>query len=110
MQMSETNSSFKDAAEVSTNCRTIRAAVEDPANKAFPAFSPRVECLHICFILTGPGKNERRAILKHGCKIPAIDTQAMGGAPGIRVQTEERGAAVSLRETLAEVLVKIYTA
>jgi hypothetical protein len=77
--MSETNGRFKDTAEVSTNCRTIRTAVEDPTNKAFPAFSPRVECLHICCILTGPRKNERRAIFKHGCKIPAIDTQAMGG-------------------------------
>jgi hypothetical protein len=72
--MSETNSRFKDAAEVSANCRTIRATVEDLANKAFLAFSPRVECLHICFILTGLGKKEQRAILKHRCKIPAIDT------------------------------------
>ena len=83
--MSETNGRFKDTAEVSTNCRTIGAAVEDPANKAFPAFSPRVECLHICFILTGPSKDEWRAILKHGYKIPAINTQAIGGALGIRV-------------------------
>lgn len=58
--MSETNSRFKDAAEVSTNCRTIGAAVENPANKAFPAFSPRVECLHVCFILTGPSKDSSR--------------------------------------------------
>jgi hypothetical protein len=85
MQISETNGRFKDTAEVSTDCRTIRAAVEDPANKAFPAFSPRVECLHICFVLTGLGKNERRAILKHRRKITAIDTQAIGRAPGIRV-------------------------
>jgi hypothetical protein len=83
--MSETNSRFKDVAEVSTNCRTIGAAVEDPANKAFPAFSPRVECLHVCFILIGLSKDEWRAILKHRCKIPAINTQAIGGAPGIRV-------------------------
>jgi hypothetical protein len=107
--MSETNGRFKDTAEVSTDCRTIRAAVKDPADEVFPAFSPRVKCLHVCFILTGPSKDERRAILKHGCKIPATDTQAMGGAPGIRVKTEERGAAVSLGETLAEVFVEIYT-
>jgi hypothetical protein len=107
--MSETDSRFKDTTEVSTDCRTVRAAVEDPADKAFPAFSPGVECLHVYFILTGPSKHEWRAIFKHGCEIPAIDTQAMGGAPGIGVQTEERSAAVSLRETLADVLVKIYT-
>ena len=83
--MSETNGRFKDTAEVSTDCRTIRAVVEDLANKAFPAFSPRVECLHICFVLTGPRKNERRAILKHGREILTIDTQAMGRALGIRV-------------------------
>jgi hypothetical protein len=83
--MSETNSRFKDTVEVSTDCRTIRAAVEDPANKAFLAFKPRMKCLHVCFILTGLSKDEWRAILKHGCKIPAVNTQAMGGAPGIRV-------------------------
>ena len=58
MQISETNSRFKDTAEVSTNCRTIGATVEDLANKAFLAFSPRVECLHVCFILTGLSKDE----------------------------------------------------
>jgi hypothetical protein len=83
--MSETNGRFKDTVEVSTDYRTIRAIVEDPANKAFPAFSPRMKCLHVCFILIGPSKDEWRAILKHGCKIPAINTQAMGRALGIRV-------------------------
>jgi hypothetical protein len=85
MQISETNGRFKDTVEVSTNCRTIGAAVEDPANKAFPAFSPRVECLYICFILIGLSKDEWRAILKHRYKIPTINTQAIGGALGIRV-------------------------
>ena len=56
--MSETNSRFKDTVEVSTNCRTIGAAVEDPANKAFLASSPRVEYLYICFILIGISKDE----------------------------------------------------
>ena len=73
MQMLETNSRFKDAAEVSTNYRTIRAVVEDLANKAFTAFSSRVECLHVCFILIGPSKDEWHAILKHRCKVPAIN-------------------------------------
>ena len=85
MQMPETNGRFKDTAEVSTDCRTIRAAVEDPANKASPAFSPRVECLHVRFILTGPSKDKWRAILKRRCKIPAINTQTIGGTLGIRV-------------------------
>jgi hypothetical protein len=56
--MSETDSRFKDTIEVSTDCRTVRAVVEDPADKAFPAFSPRVECLHVCFILIGLSKHE----------------------------------------------------
>jgi len=83
--MLETNSRFKDAIEVSTNYRTIRATVKDPANKAFLAFSPRVECLHVCFILIGLSKDKWRAILKHGYKIPTIDMQAMSRALGIRV-------------------------
>lgn len=83
--MSETNSRFEDAAKVSTYSRTIRAAVKDPANKVFPALGSRVETLHVCFILTSPSKDERCTILTHRCKIPAIDTQAMGRAPGIRV-------------------------
>ena len=74
MQISETNSRFEDTAEVSTHSRTIGVAVEDPSNKAFLAFGPRVEYLHVRFILTGPSKDEQRAILKHGCKISAIDT------------------------------------
>jgi hypothetical protein len=56
--MLETNSRFKDAIEVSTNYRTIGAIVEDLANKAFLAFSPRVECLYVCFILIGLSKDE----------------------------------------------------
>jgi hypothetical protein len=72
--MSEANSRFKETTEVSTDCRTIRATVKDPANKAFLAFSPRVECLHVCFILTGLSKDEQCTIFKHGCEIPAIDT------------------------------------
>ena len=74
MQMPETNGRLKDTAEVSTDRRTIRAAVKDPANKDLPTFGRRVERLHICVILTGPSKDERRAILKHRCKIPAIYT------------------------------------
>ena len=58
MQISETNSRFKDTIEVSTDYRTIRAVVEDLANKAFLAFSPRMKCLHICFILIGLSKDE----------------------------------------------------
>lgn len=72
--MSEMNSRFKDTVEVSTNYRTIRAAVEDLADEAFLAFSPGVECLYICFILTGLSKDERRTIFKHRCEIPTIDT------------------------------------
>ena len=83
--MPETNGRLKDTAEVSTNCRTIRAAVDDPANKAFPTFSPRVERFHIGVILTGPRKDEWRTILEHRRKVPAVDMQAMGRAPDIRV-------------------------
>jgi hypothetical protein len=72
--MSETNSRFKDTAEVCTHSRTIRAAVEDLSNKAFPAFGPRVKCLHVCFTLTSLSKDERHAILEHRCKISAMDT------------------------------------
>jgi hypothetical protein len=107
--MLETNGRFKDTTEVSTNYRTIRAIVKDPADEAFLAFSPRVEYLHVCSILISLSKNEQCAIFKHGCKIPTIDTQAMGRALGIRVQIEERGAAVSLGETLAKVFIEIYT-
>ena len=52
------NGRFKDTVEVSTNRRTIRAIVEDLANKAFLAFSPRVEYLYIYFILIGLSKDE----------------------------------------------------
>jgi hypothetical protein len=68
------NSRFKDTTEVSTDYRTIRAVVEDLANKAFLAFSPRVEYLHVCLILTGLSNNERCAISKYERKIPTIDT------------------------------------
>ena len=74
MQMPETNGRLKDTAEVSTDRRTIRAAVKDPANKDLPTFGRRVERLHICVFLIGPSKDERRAILKYRCKIPAIYT------------------------------------
>ena len=74
MQIPETSGGFKDTAKVSTNRRTIRAAVEDPANKTLPTFGRRVERLHVCVTLIGLSKDERRAILKHKCKIPAIYT------------------------------------
>ena len=83
--MPETNGRLKDTAEVSTNHRTIRAAVKDLANKDLPTFGRRVERLHICVILTGPSKDEWRTILEHRRKVPAVDTQAMGKAPDIRV-------------------------
>jgi hypothetical protein len=71
--VSETNGRFKDTIEVSTNSRTIRAIVEDLANKSLLAFTPRVECLYICFTLTGLSKDEQRAIFKYRYKIPTID-------------------------------------
>jgi hypothetical protein len=56
--VSETNGRFKDAIEVGTDSRTIRAAVEDLANESIPAFTPRVECLYICFTLIGLSKDK----------------------------------------------------
>lgn len=108
MQMLETNSRLKDTIEVSTNYRTIRAAVEDLANKAFLTFSPRVECFHISIVLIGLSKDKQRTILEHRRKVPAIDTQAMSRALDIRVQTQEGDTTISLQETLAKVLIKIY--
>lgn len=72
--MLETNGRFKDAAEISTNRGTIRAVVKNPANKTFLIFGSRVQFFHVCVILTCPSKDERRAILKHRCKVPAIYT------------------------------------
>lgn len=87
--------------------QAFRATVKDPANKLFPPFGCREERFHVSLTLAGPGKENRRAVLEHGRKVSAIDAQAMGRTPDIRIEAKERGAAVVVGETLAKVFRKV---
>lgn len=107
MQITKTDSCLKDAVEISTEGRAIRATVEHPANEVSLACSGRLKQLEVGFALTDLGEDERGTILKCRREIGAVDMQAVRGTLAVRVEAERTGSAIGLSETLEQVSGKI---
>jgi len=84
--VAETKLGLENAAQIRTNCRPVRTAVENLSDEIPLTCCYSSEGLIVRLVLARPGEDERGTVFEHGGKIPAVDTQTMSRTLAVRVE------------------------